>query len=128
MRPYSLDLRDLVAAACQQPQRTIAQVAAQFSVSISFVDKLLGRQRRTGSLAAKPHAGGPPPRLDATAFAQLVACLQQRPDATLTELQAALLAAGGPAVSRTLICRRLRAQGWRRKKRVSTPPSATPSE
>mgnify|MGYP000473974965 CR=1 FL=1 len=45
MKAYSLDLRERVAAASQQPGCTIGAVAAQFSVSVSFVEKLLQRQR-----------------------------------------------------------------------------------
>jgi transposase len=127
MKPYSQDLRERVVSACAQPGRTIAQVAAAFSVSTSFVDKLLRRQRTTGLVAARPHTGGPSPKLDATAQAQLVAWVGQRPDSTLAELQAALEASGGPAVSLTLIWQVLAAHDLRRKKRVSTPPSATPS-
>lgn len=77
MKAYSLDLRERVAAACAQPGRTIGAVAAQFSVSISFVAKLLERQRRSGSLAALPHRSGPAPSLNACARAELGACLRQ---------------------------------------------------
>ena len=127
MKPYSQDLRERVASACAQPGRTIGQVAAAFSVSTAFVDKLLRRQRTTGLVAARPHTGGPAPKLDATAQAQLVAWVGQRPDITLAELQAALETGGGPAVSLTLIWQVLAAHDLRRKKRVSTPPNATPS-
>ena len=87
MRAYSLDLRERVAAACQQPGRTIKAVAAQFSGSISFVEKLLQRQRTSGSLALLPLRGGPAPCLNASSRADVVACLRQQPDATLDELR-----------------------------------------
>ena len=90
-------------AACGQTGRTLGQVAAQFGVSVSFVDKLLRRHRTTGSLAALPHRGGPAPRLDQQARAQLETCLRQQPDATLEEVRTWLMAAGGPAVSRSAV-------------------------
>ncbi len=127
MKAYSQDLRERVASACAQPGRTIAQVAAAFSVSVSFVDKLLRRQRRTRSVAALPHTGGPAAKLDGAAQAQVVAWVVQQPDVTLAELQAALVTGGGPAVSLTLVWQVLAAHDLRRKKRVSTPPNATPS-
>ena len=77
MKAYSLDLRERVAAAIQQPGRTIGAVAAQFSVSASFVAKLLRRQRTSGSLAALPHRSGPAPCLDAATRGELGACLRQ---------------------------------------------------
>ena len=127
MKAYSLDLRERVAAACQQPGRTIGAVAAQFSVSVSFVEKLLQRQRTSGSLAPLPLRGGPAPFLDASSRADVVACLRQQPDATLDELRVWVAALGGPAVSVATMGRAVQAVGWRRKKRASTPPSATPS-
>ncbi len=127
MKPYSQDLRERVASACAQPGRTIGQVAATFQVSVAFVDKLLRRQRATGSVAARPHTGGAGRKLDAAARAQVAAWVGEQPDVTLAELQAALVAAGGPLVSRTLLWQVLAAHDLRRKKRVSTPPNATPS-
>ena len=127
MKAYSTDLRERVAAACGQAGRTIGEVAAQFSVSASFVHKLRRRQRTSGSLAALPPRSGPAPCLDAAARAQLAACLRQEPDATLDELCVWLAAVGGPAVSQTTLWRAVQALGWRRKKRASTPPNAAPT-
>lgn len=127
MKAYSDDLRARVVAAYATGQFTIAQVAQQFTVSVSFVDKLLKRQRTSGSSAALPRRGGPPPRLNEADCQRLVACVQAQPDATLAELRQQLLAAGGPAVSRTLLWLTLQRLDWRRKKRVCTPPSAIPS-
>ena len=126
MRAYSTDLRERVAAACQQAGRTMGEVAAQFSVSDSFVRKLHRRQRTSGSVAALPPRSGPAPLLNAAAQAQLLACLRQDPDATLSELCIWLAAIGGPAVGQTTLWRAVQALDWRRKKRASTPPSATP--
>ena len=127
MKAYSLDLRERVAAACQQPGRSLGAVAAQFSVSVSFVEKLLQRQRTSGSLAPLPLRGGPAPCLDASSRADVVACLRQQPDATLDELRVWVAALGGPAVSPATMGRAVQALDWRRKKRASTPPNATPS-
>lgn len=127
MKAYSLDLRARVAAACALGERTIGQVADQFSVSESFVRKLRRRQRTTGSLAALPPGRGPVPTLDPQAQQQLVACVGQEPDATLAELRIWLSAIGGPVVSQSTMCRALQALDWRRKKSVSMPPNATPN-
>ena len=126
MKAYSLDLRERVVAACQAGGKQQA-VADQFRVSLSFVAKLLRRHRASGSAAALPGGHGPAPRLDAPALAQLRACLRQTPDATLDELGTWLAAVGGPSASRSALGRAVQGLDWRRKKRVSTPPSATPS-
>ncbi|WP_460515323.1 hypothetical protein [Hymenobacter jeollabukensis] len=67
---------------------------------MSFVNKLLQRQRAGGGVAALAHRGGPAPLLDEAARTQLAACVAQQPDATLDELRALLVAAGGPAGGR----------------------------
>jgi transposase len=102
-------------------------VAAQFSVSVSFVAKLLRRQRHRGSLAALPHRSGPAPLLDTAGRAEVAACLRQQPDATLDELRVWVAALGGPDVSPATMSRAGQALNWRRKKRASTLPSATPT-
>ncbi|MDQ2770993.1 MAG: hypothetical protein M3Y54_10890 [Bacteroidota bacterium] len=127
MEPYSTDLRERIVAACASGNTSLGQVAARFSVSLSFVNKLLKRQRTSGSLAALPHRGGPSPLLDDAARAQLAACVARQPGATLDELRVLLAASGGPAVGRTTLWQGLQALDLRRKKRVSTLPSATPN-
>ena len=125
MKAYSLDLRERVAAACSAPGAKIHEVAARFAVSLSFANKLLRRQRTSGSLAALPAGNGPVPLVSAFGQAQLRACLVAQPDATLDELRTLLAAVGGPALSRTTTWRATEALGWGRKKKASTPPNAT---
>ena len=127
MKAYSLDLRERIAGACQQPGVTLGTVAQQFSVSLSFVEKLRRQQRQSGSLVPAGGRRGPLPRLDAAARQQLVACVAACPDATLAELGQQLVAVGAPAVSRTSLWQALHALDLRRKKRVCTPPNATRS-
>ncbi len=123
MQAYSDDLRQRVAAAYASGHFTIGEVASRFTVSVSFVNKLLQRQRTTGSVAALPHRGGPAPRLQPLDHQHLAACVAAQPDATLAELGQQLVA----AVSPTVLCQTLQALDLRRKKRVYTPPNATPS-
>ncbi len=127
MKAYSQDLRERVAAACALPGAKIYQVAATFSVSISFVDKLLHRQRTSGSVARLPARGGRTPHLTETGRRALTACLVQQPDATLDEVRTELAAIGGPALSRTSTWRAVEGLGWGRKKKASMPASATAS-
>ncbi|TGE11589.1 COG3415 family protein [Hymenobacter elongatus] len=78
-----------------------------------------------GGRAAPPSRAGP--LLDVPARDGLRACLRQQPDATLDELRIWLSALGGPSVSQATMGRAVQALDWRRKKRVSTLPSVTPS-
>ena len=58
MKSYSQDLRDRIIQALTADDATQHAIATRFCVSLSFVEKLWRRFRRSGSSAAKPHAGG----------------------------------------------------------------------
>ena len=76
-----MDLRERVVAACGEPGARVYQVAARFRVSVAFVDKLLRRQRTTGSVAAlPPSGGGVPTRTQLVAPHRL--CPSERAEAT----------------------------------------------
>src|SRR5436305_14095431 len=92
MQPYSQDLRERVVRACDEGRRTRRQIAALFGVSTAWIRRLLQRRRETGSFAAKPHAGGPRPKLGANQRRQLVELVAEQPDATLAELRQGLCA------------------------------------
>src|SRR5947207_5372291 len=87
MRPYSNDLRERIVAAIDRGEHSLRQIAHLFSVDLSFLVRLLQRRRATGSVQPKPHAGGPPPKLDAAAVRRLLALVRKQPDATLRELR-----------------------------------------
>ena len=121
MRALSIDLRERVAAACDEGLDTRAEIAERFSVSESWIRRLLQRRRETGSLAPQPHRGGHPPAFDAEAAQRLRDAVRATPDATLKELaEATGVACSTSAVDRTL--RRLRIP-WRKSRRM--PPSKT---
>lgn len=126
MEALSLDLRERVAAACDEGSRSQPEIAEDFGVSLSFVTKLLARRKRTGSVAAKPHAGGFASAIDVKAEAELRSLVREDPDATLAELGDGLAERRGVRRSVPVICRALRRLGLTRKKRRCTPPSATP--
>ena len=51
MGPYSMDLRERVAAAIDEGEGSERQIAKRFRVSVSFVTRLLQRRRDAGTLA-----------------------------------------------------------------------------
>ncbi len=87
MRPYSTDLREHILAAIERGDHSLRQIAYLFSVSLSFLVRLLQRHRHTGSVQPKPHGGGPTPCLDEAAVQRLLGLVQKQPDATLRELR-----------------------------------------
>jgi len=125
MKAYSMDLRERVAAACDAGELTRAEVAGQFSVSETFIRRLLGRRERTGSLAPKPHAGGFKSALDAGVRAVLRGLVGEQPDATLAELRERLAERCGVSVSVARVCQVLGELKLPRKKSRTPPASVT---
>src|SRR5919199_3838232 len=106
MRPYSQDLRDRIIQALEAGNASQPAIAERFCVSLSFVEKLWQRFRRSGSSAAQPHAGGR--RRARTEHTTLLRReVEHQPDATLEELRERIVAAQGPQVSTATICREL---------------------
>ena len=87
MRPYSLDLRERIVAAVDRHEGSLRWIARVFCVSTSFIVRLLQRRRATGTLAPKPHAGGPLPALSPDDHRRLADLIRGQPDATLAELK-----------------------------------------
>ena len=121
-----MDLRRRVFAAWQQGEDSQAAVAERFHVSTSFVRDLSRRFRESGSVAAKPRAGGKPPLASAATLECLQGLVACTPDATIEEHRQSLAAAGHP-LSAATVGRLLLALGLTRKKRRLGTTSATPS-
>jgi transposase len=114
MKPYSLDLRQRILAAVQRGEGSLRELADLFRVNLSSIVRLLRRYRETGSLAPKPHAGGPKLRLDGRATAELLRLVREQPDATLAELRDRL----GVPCSIMTIARALKRHRVTRKKKT----------
>lgn len=124
MKPYSLDLRERIIDAIETKEESQSEVANRFSVSLSFVEKLLHRWRKSGTCAAHPHAGGQ--RRHLTAHSETLRReVEEQPDATLSELRDRVVAANGPRVSPATICRELQRLKLPLKKSRSTRLSVT---
>jgi transposase len=113
MRPYSADLRERIVAAVDRHQHSLRQLARLFSVSLSFLVRLLHRRRHTGSTQPRPHAGGPRPCLGPKDIQRLLTLVRHQPDATLAELRDRL----GIPCSLSTVARALSRQGFTRKKK-----------
>lgn len=121
MAAYSRDLRERVVAACDEGGDTRAEIAERFSVSESWVRRLLQRRRETGSITPKPRGGGQPPAFAGEAAERLRQAVAADPDATLKELAGA----SGVACSTSAVDRALKRLGITRKKSRSGRPSRT---
>jgi transposase len=124
MKPYSMDLRERVVAACDAREGTREQIAERFGVSDRWIRKLLQRLRETNSLAPLPRNPGRKRALNDRQMERLGRLIQKRPDATLRELRKSL----GVKISISALDRAVRAldvtlkknRSWRRSRSERT--------
>jgi transposase len=86
MNPYSMDLRERVVESYELGHGTQSEVAQNFDVSRSSVQKWLRKSREDGSVAAAPHGGGRPATFSGRNLEKLAKLVKDDPDATLEEL------------------------------------------
>ena len=113
---YSADLRERVLLLGARGRLSRARIAALFQVAESTVYRWLQTWRREGRGTAKPHAGGPPPRLDEAALDELRAIVAEANDLSLAEYARRLHERAGVTASGPTVCRALQKLGLRRKK------------
>ena len=120
---YSTDLRSRVLAAIDggSPARAVARL---FQVSVSYVYKALARREATGETEARPQRNQQTLKLE-TLHAAIAAEVARRPDATLEELRAWLLAAHQATASLGLMHKTLARLGLTLKKSRGGPRSRT---
>lgn len=114
MAPYSFDLRERVAAAVDHKEGSLRAIARRFRVSLSFIVRLLQRRRHSGTLAPKPHGGGPSPALNQRDQERLLQLVREHNDATLKQLKQL----GGFTCSLATIWNTLRRLGLTYKKKT----------
>ena len=113
---YSADLRERVLLTCARGRLSRARIAALFQVAEGTVHRWLQTWRTEGRREAKPHAGGPAPRLDQAALDKLAAIVAEANDLSLAEYAARLHERIGVPASGPTICRALHKLGLPRKK------------
>lgn len=87
MKAYSRDIRVRIVRAHQNSEGSQRDIAARFDVSLSFVRDLLRQYRETGSIAPRPHGGGPRPLINEQGVFVIADLLRESPGATLDELR-----------------------------------------
>ena len=89
MAPYSMDLRQRVARAWDAGMDA-ETVAGKYDVSRAWVHRLIPRRRETGSLRSRKQQKFRHRVLSSREEERLASLITAHPDATLTELRAAL--------------------------------------
>ena len=124
MKAYSTDLRERVIASVESGECNIPAAARRYKVSEPSIERWLARQRKTGTCAPLPHAGGPWRKL-ATAEVAIRAAVKAQPDASLQELCEAVEKATKIKSGTSMMYRELVRLKLPRKKSRSMPASET---
>ncbi len=123
MKTYPLELRQRVIKAVDNKIGTKTQIAETFSVSTSWIRKLLQRRRETGSLEASPRTQGRKCAFGSANLEQLNNFVRQKPDSTLEEIKEHFSAKVNCSV--VTVHNALKRLGWRYKKNRYEPLSRT---
>lgn len=107
MKAYSLDLRQKIVDAYVEGNISQRQLAKQFRVALSFIEKLLKQHRETGSIAPKQRTEQTPTKLNTEQLTVLEQLVEENNDATLDELRYQLEQKTGILIGRSTIDRML---------------------
>lgn len=107
MKAYSLDLRQKIVDAYAEGNRSQRQLAKQFRVALSFIEKLLKQHRETGNIAPKKRLNQTPTKLSDEQLKVLEQLVEEHNDATLEELRALLEQKTGVRIGRSTVDRML---------------------
>src|SRR5271156_6398648 len=83
----SKDIRERIVAASKANEGSVRSLAKRFSVGVASLQRLLTRERKTGSIERKPYAGGPKPKIPDSMLPELVALVKEKADRTAEELR-----------------------------------------
>jgi transposase len=127
MKAFSVDLREKIVAAHLDRHHSIRAVASIFTVSKSFVQKLVRQHKLEGNLQPKKPGK---PRLSylTNAEVELRELVAEHPDATLAELCEFFADKTGNWVGRSAMSDALRKLGLSRKKKRKGAPKLQQKE
>lgn len=121
MKAYSLDLRQKIVDSYTEGNISQRQLAKQFRVTLSFIEKLLKQHRETGNIAPKVRTEQTPTKLNAEQLKVLEQIVEANNDATLDELRYQLEQKVGVLIGRSTVDRMLTKLNLTVKKKHFTP-------
>lgn len=120
MKAYSTDLRQKVIDAYKNQEGSQRNLAKRFSVSLSFIQKLVKQYRQSGTVEPKAHGGGNKAKLSNEQIALVVTLVEEDNDAILVELCEKLRERTGVQLSRSTMGRIIQKLNLTRKKKLCT--------
>ena len=123
MNTYPIELRQRVVDAMDKGIGSKQEIAKTFSVSVSWIDKLIQRRRETGSIEPLLRTQGRKPAFRGTNLEQLECFVKKHPDATLEEIRDFF--SDRVHCSIVAVHNALKRLGWRYKKNRYEPVNKT---
>ena len=123
--PLSVDLRERVVAAYKNKEGTTRELAERFCISSGTVSNWTRQAEERGTLEPISPPGRPSFWQEAEQKA-LREQMKKTPDATLEQVAETLAPKFGRTFDKSVLSRQLAKLGLTRKKKTSTPASATP--
>lgn len=117
MKPYSIDLRQKIIDVYNQGNISQRQLARQFRVALSFIQKLVKQYKETGSVAPKVRRQQTPTKLTDEHLEVLRNLVAENQQATLQQLKTELALRTGVTVSISTVHRMLRRLNLSRQKK-----------
>jgi transposase len=118
MKAYSIDLRQKIVDAYNEGNISQRQLAKQFRVALSFIEKLLKQHRETGSIAPKVRTQQTPTKLNSEQLAVLQQLVEANNDATLEELRQQLRQKTAVLIGRSTVDRMVKKLNLTVKKNI----------
>lgn len=108
MKAYSLDLRQKIIDVYKEGNTSQRQLAKQFRVALSFIQKLLKQYRETGNISPKVRTIKTPTKLNPEQLQVLADLVENNNDATLEELRYLLMSKTGVLIGCSTMHRMLK--------------------
>lgn len=109
-------MRTKIIRAYQTGGQSQRDIASRFSVSLTFVHKLIKQFRKTGAIDPMPHGGGQKPKINSVMLNALRDEVNANPAATLDHLRRFLITEFGVEVSTATIFRALKREEGKKGK------------
>jgi transposase len=119
MKAYPFELRQKIIDAYAQGNVSQRQLAEQFQVALSFVERLLRQHRETGTIAPKVRTKQTPTKLNPEQLTVLSSIVEANKDATLDELRHQLQQQTGVLIGRSTTSRMLQKLNLTVKKNIT---------
>ena len=121
MKVYSADLRKKVLNAYRSGQGSMRKLSERFTVSLTFVFRLIKGFRQNGHISPEPYGGGRPAAISEDGRGFLIGLMKEKTDLTLRELCECYTEKFHEKVSRSATDRTLKKMDVSRKKNSGRP-------